>query len=80
MKNKKFDPRVGDIVKVIETYSSYGANEDVTKYICTVEQVDDKLRLMHNGKPFYRGANSYYEFEVIGTVEKNPELLTNPQP
>lgn len=55
----------GDVVEITQEYSSYGANEQVYKYIATLTKTDKGLKWMVDGKVFCKGINSTYKLKLL---------------
>ena len=61
----------GDVVEITEEYSSYGANEQITKYRAVLTMTDKGLKLYVDGKPFVRGVNSLYKLKLLEQLKSN---------
>lgn len=58
--------KAGDKIKAIETYSSYGANEQVTEYLLEARDGAKGLELIkEDGEEFRHGINSGYQYYKI---------------
>lgn len=65
----------GDIVKITEYYSSYGADSTASE-IDSVHLIEWRGMGFHYDPIFRKGSNSTYSSEVIGNIHENPELLS----